>query len=87
MANNFQAFERLLLSIPKFESGPDFSPSKVLDYYTSLEKTYQSELFVSPLLVQKLDQYKVNQHVYDKCILKIKEISRLVDELYNVKYN
>jgi hypothetical protein len=87
MANSREAFERILTSFPKFKSGPEFTPSSVLDYYTQLETRYNSELFGQDLLMKRLDSLNCNQYVYDSIFLKIKEVYRLLDQLYEVKYN
>lgn len=87
MANNRSAFERLLTSIPKFDSGKSFSSQKIMNYYERMETVYQSEIFMSTLILKRLARAAEDQQTYDRIFLKTKEISRLTDQLYELKYN
>lgn len=86
MANTREAFERLLTSIPRFPSGENFKASQIMDYYTAMEAQYLSEMFMSSLLNKRLERAATTQVVYDRLFLKIKEISKQVDQIYNLKY-
>ena len=87
MANNYQAFERLLSSIPKFDAiDPKINGSRVSDYYKALERHSQSDMFIEPDLVSRLSKIAKTQSEYDLLYLKIKHVGKLVDELYDLKY-
>ena len=86
MANNREAFERLLTSIPNFDNCEEFSTSRVMEYYQAMEKQHHSELFLHGLLFRRLYGVAKDQITYDRLFLKVKAISRLLDELYELKY-
>lgn len=87
MANTQNAFTRLLSTIPKLNTqGVIMTGDRVLDYYSSLETQYQSEIFISKELLSRLEKVAETQEKYDLGVLKIKHIAKLVDMLYEAKH-
>lgn len=87
MANNRNAFARLLSTIPKINTqGVSLAGEEVLGYYNSIEAQYQSEIFIGKELLSRLEKVAESQEKYDLGYLKIKQIAKLVDMLYEVKH-
>ena len=88
MANNLQAFARLLSSIPDFkdEDGTLLPSSMILGYYQMTEKTAQSELFISNPVLGKLKSLCGFQQQYDGGYFLYKDIAFKLDQLHDLKY-
>lgn len=89
MANNLQAFARLLYSIPDFkdENGTLLPSDTILNYYNVTEKPAQSELFISNAILGKLKPLCGLQQQYDSAYLIYKSIAFKLDQLHDLKYS
>lgn len=87
MANNEQAFVRLLTSIPRFDKlGANVTSQQVMDYYSILEGSSQSDLFMENLLMKRLATAAKGQVEYNALLFRVKSIGKLIDQLYDLKY-
>jgi hypothetical protein len=86
MANNRNAFKRLLSTVPKVDGESFRNCEELVEYYAKFERQFQSEIFLNKDLLGKLQKVARDQKSYDLGFIKIKRIAELVDELYEVKY-
>ena len=89
MANNLQAFNRLLSSLTDFkdENGILLPTSQILEYYQITERPAQSELFISGPVLSKLKSLCGVQQQYDVGYLLYKDIAFKLDQLHDLKYS
>ena len=89
MANNLQAFARLLSSIPDFkdEDGTLLPSDLILEYYQMTEKPAQSELFISNPILSKLKSLCGLQGQYEVGYFLYKKIAFKLDYLHDLKYS
>ncbi|OMJ91294.1 hypothetical protein SteCoe_6185 [Stentor coeruleus] len=88
MANNDQAFSRLLSSIPRFDKlGVNVTSQQIMDYYDTLEGHNQSDLFIEQPLMEKLGKSLKGQVEYNATLFRVKTIGKLIDQLYDLKYH
>ncbi|OMJ86263.1 hypothetical protein SteCoe_12245 [Stentor coeruleus] len=87
MANNEQAFVRLLTSIPRFDKlGENVTSQQIMDYYSVIEGSSQSDLFMENLIMKRLASVARGQIEYNALLYRVKSIGKLIDQLYDLKY-